>query len=166
LWFIVTEGNIVFLGFIFSASQYPSIWASGEPNGSNDTNGRYLLLNSAGLQDVGASFTSYDFVCMLENATYRLHLATGKYYRLDIYAVVNQSMARTSCEADGGRLAIPYGVRKSVVWDYGAIMVQLLSAHRYKIVWIDGMFNNVTRQWTFQDGKINAGVRQMHLGRL
>jgi hypothetical protein len=66
-------------------------------------------VTSQGIKDVGDTYTVMGSVCMLEKATYRLDLRTMKFYRLDIQALVSQSAARTICEQEGGRLAIPYG---------------------------------------------------------
>jgi hypothetical protein len=100
--------HIDFIGFIFNASQYPSIWLPGKPNGSNDTNGRYVVMTNMGMKDVGIAYQIAEGMCMRENETYSLHMRTTKYYRLDIHALVNQTVARRMCEVDGGRRTTGY----------------------------------------------------------
>jgi hypothetical protein len=149
--------GILIIGFIFNASQYPGIWLSSEPNGVDDATGRYLVLTRQGLKDVGNQTLIAGGVCMLENKTYRLDVRTMKYYRMDTLALVIQSVARATCELEGGRLAIPYGVNKRQAVDgYGSI-IPTSAFYFDKFIWMDGTRANISSMlWMLNDGKATA----------
>jgi hypothetical protein len=160
------SSGIVPTGFIFNASQYPGIWVGGEPNGfSNVTHGtgRYLVLTTQGIKDVGDNYILMGSVCMLEKATYRYNLGTMKFYRLDIQALVNQSATWAICEQEGGRLAIPYGEsNKQAVAEYGGILPNM-NAYINTIIWLDGKRENISSLvWMFNDGKTTNSMSQLN----
>lgn len=65
-------------GEVFKASDYPNLWAPGEPNGTNDATGRYLVYSNAGLEDVPETFSSTGVLCMNDVNSYRVNVKTGK----------------------------------------------------------------------------------------
>jgi hypothetical protein len=75
-WSIVQVACIA--GEVFKASDYPMWWAPGEPNGTNDATGRYLVYSKAGLEDVPENFQSTGVMCMGDANSYRINVKTGK----------------------------------------------------------------------------------------
>jgi hypothetical protein len=72
-------------GVVFKATDYPSLWAPGEPNGTNDATGRYLVYSKAGLEDVPENFLLPGVVCMNDVNSYRVNVKTGKRLTYKLY---------------------------------------------------------------------------------
>jgi hypothetical protein len=154
----ITSGILERSGFIFHASEYPWIWMHGQPDGTDDMDGRYLVLTSAGLEDVGTGFMASGCLCFMDSSSYRLHPDTMTYYRLEINAELERDWAQQQCEQEGGNLAHPYGIdspgRVSALNEYAEILA--LTAHSQNLFWIDGRLNFGSGEWVFQDGKLTV----------